>query len=409
MSANSINSSNSDISRLQQVYNMIITFCDDYLRVDKWSNEKRHLGFHIVLLIVATIVERVTFKMTVDRMTPYRLVLLQTILVFSMLIYGSITMLKQMTMNQEITPNMEHFPTYKLVIMGLLDVTQFAGLVVCASGVSPTMTIILLHASTPSMIIGSFFVFPDRVYNVTQIKGVKLIGLAVAVSVIRPILDEFNTTIDYNIATSTLLYTVASTCLGLATLYKEKCIIQWAQPLDIHYLSSWLFVYQLLWSLLLAPLIFFMQNVNSLGNTDDGDKNIGFPLSSFSENYGDGLRCLLGYNPDERTVNYDTSFTNCEGSILLCLLFVLSNIIVLESINVVLQMSNQVLARSMAVAVLFAFTALGVYDTEVDYGLGYWGSNIGTADLVSIVFLVWGIEIYGNEAEPNVEVLTNYK
>lgn len=46
---------------------------------------------------------------------------------------------------------------------------------------------------------------------------------------------------------------------GLSTLYKEKSIITWAQPMDIHYLSSWLFFYQLLVAAVLSPFIYLLQ------------------------------------------------------------------------------------------------------------------------------------------------------
>ena len=46
---------------------------------------------------------------------------------------------------------------------------------------------------------------------------------------------------------------------GFATLYKEKSIIAWSQPVDIHCLSSWLFFYQFVVACALSPVIYAMQ------------------------------------------------------------------------------------------------------------------------------------------------------
>ncbi len=62
----------------------------------------------------------------------------------------------------------------------------------------------------------------------------------------------------------------------------------------------------------------------------------------------------------------------------------------------------------MAAAVFVAFIALGIYDTKVDYGYGLLGSTIGITDLVSISALLLGMEIYGRDPEPDIEVVTAF-
>ena len=46
---------------------------------------------------------------------------------------------------------------------------------------------------------------------------------------------------------------------GCSTLYKEKCIISFAKPLDNHSLSAWLFLYQTIFTLLLSPILYVLQ------------------------------------------------------------------------------------------------------------------------------------------------------
>jgi hypothetical protein len=91
-------------------------------------------------------------------------------------------------------------------------------------------------------------------------------------------------------------------------------------------------------------------------------------------NLSNGFLCLQGTNTDTDTYN---SFNNgCAGSIWLIIAYVVSNILVLVCIDRVLQTSNQILGRVLAVSVFFAFIALGIYDHFADVGLG--GLNGGT-------------------------------
>lgn len=79
---------------------------------------------------------------------------------------------------------MKDFPHSKLLVMATLDTVQFAGLAVSAAGVSPAMTVILLHTSTPFLVLGSRYTFPDRSYSTVQMRGVQLIALAVMISLV---------------------------------------------------------------------------------------------------------------------------------------------------------------------------------------------------------------------------------
>jgi hypothetical protein len=150
------------------------------------------------------------------------------------------------------------FPHGKLAVMAFLDAVQFSGLIVSASGVSPTMTVILLHANTPFVVMGSRLMFDGRVYSPNQIRGVFIIAGAVFISMIRPIAKLFSEG-DQAFITSSIFYGLFTGVQGLAMLYKEKCIVEYGQPLDVYILSSWLFFYQLVMTVLLSPFIYLFQ------------------------------------------------------------------------------------------------------------------------------------------------------
>jgi hypothetical protein len=153
---------------------------------------------------------------------------------------------------------MNDFPHANLTIMALLDTLHYSGLTISASGVTPTMTVILLHSSTPFIVLGSRYLFPNRKYSSIQMKGVALISAAVIISASRPIVWIYDE-IDRYTAVSSLVYVSAAAVQSLGNLYKEKSLIEWSKPVDIHLLSSWLFLYQLAAVLLFGPVIYFAQ------------------------------------------------------------------------------------------------------------------------------------------------------
>ena len=83
-------------------------------------------------------------------------------------------------------------PHSKLLIMATLDTIQFAGLILSAAGVSPAMTVILLHSSTPIIVLGSKYFFPERTYSTLQMRGVALILSAVIISFLSSFLIYFH-------------------------------------------------------------------------------------------------------------------------------------------------------------------------------------------------------------------------
>ena len=122
----------------------------------------------------------------------------------------------------------------------------------------------------------------------------------------------------------------------------------------------------------------------------------------------DGFKCtILGESPPFN-VDYDTEYLNCEGSLLLIMSYSVCTILALFSVGIVLQLGSQALGRSMFLGALFAIAALAMYDTLTSFGDGFFGSDIGTIELISFVCLLAGMETYYYDPEPDGQVVTNY-
>jgi hypothetical protein len=314
------------------------------------------------------------------------------------------------------------FPDRKLIIMALFDTLSFGGLIISATGVTPTMTVILMHANTPLIVLGSKYIFPERVYSSLQTVGITLITLALLISISRPILhltgyDELipssfsssattllsasaghNHDQDTTTALCALLYLSSAALQGLGGLYKEKAIIEFSQPADVHVMSCWLFIYQFLFALVGYPLFYSLQGISNDWK--------GYPLSSFVDNFWDGLSCWLGADPDPLTALYDTERTSCVLLFWLVLGYVLSTILVLYCVEKILVTNSRILGRTMVVAVLLSFIVAWLYDFY--YRDLVQDSTFGYADILSLIVLLVGMEIFGRDPEPEPELMTNF-
>lgn len=366
------------------------------------------LIFSVAMLMVATASERVTFKMTVDFMIPYKFALVELIFAFSCLAFGLVT-LQQLLFTNEISPQMREFPHKKIWNMAVIDTFQLLMLTFSAPGVSPTMTVILMHATTPSILLCSKYIFPDRQYGPVHKQGVTIISVAIAIALSRPIIfllsDITNRTADLQ-SVSSLIYVLAAALQGYSTIYKEKCIIEWSLPINVYYLSTCLFFYQFLLTVLLSYIFLIGRSV------------LGFvPKADMFDVVYDGWTCFLGRDPygREGVTDSHVNYGSCNMSFWFLVVYSISNLAVFVSVSNVIQSSYRLLGRAMAAAILVAFCVLWAYDwgTLDDDDSGsradrLFGSSVGISDCISVIVLIVGMEVYGRDPEPNIEVITEF-
>ncbi len=150
--------------------------------------------------------------------------------------------------------------------MSIIDTIQFAGLILSATYVQPTNTVILSNISTPCMILFSRFLFPDRQYSTTQITGAYFVLCAIVITIcvswVQFLVSKHHAPSIYSRnSISILFYTLFSSLQGFSTLYKENEMIEYNEPIDIYSLSSSLFTYQSLFTIFLSPLFYLSQGI----------------------------------------------------------------------------------------------------------------------------------------------------
>eukprot|EP00603_Paraphysomonas_imperforata_P012710 CAMPEP_0114476802 /NCGR_PEP_ID=MMETSP0104-20121206/14979_1 /TAXON_ID=37642 ORGANISM="Paraphysomonas imperforata, Strain PA2" /NCGR_SAMPLE_ID=MMETSP0104 /ASSEMBLY_ACC=CAM_ASM_000202 /LENGTH=439 /DNA_ID=CAMNT_0001651617 /DNA_START=263 /DNA_END=1582 /DNA_ORIENTATION=+ len=395
-----------------------------WVRVDQWTHEELIVAAFVLALLCFSAGERVFFKAAVDDMAPFRAVLLIFIFFVAFVLFAVIAIAKRFIFrNANVdASNLVDFPNTSLIMMAIVDSISFGGLVLSATGVSPTKTIILMHASTPCVVFGSKFVFSNREYTAMQLTGVTLISLALLISLSDPFIDYMNGTGNEKLVSvhplaslqpkdvwtwtptqgirlsSAVVYTCSAALQGLASLYKEKSIIDYSLPTDIHTMSCWLFFYQFIFALVFFPLFYFLQGISSGWD--------GFPISSAYENFVDGFHCSIGTDPDSSDTSYETAHTSCSSMKWLIMGYAISTVLVLLFIDKLIVADNQVLTKAMTFAVVTSFVAAIVYD--IIFADNIQDSYFGVQDFLAIAVLVIGMETFSRDPEPEPELVTNY-
>lgn len=121
-----------------------------------------------------------------------------------------------------------------------------------------------------------------------------------------------------------------------------------------------------------------------------------------------GWKCFLGVSPPKQ--EGDDDIPECPNSLYIIVGYVLSTFTVIMSINSVLTIGNRIVGRVVSGAVLAAFIVLWFYDflTASGYHSIFLSCHVSVLDVLAIIVLLAGMEVYGQDPEPDVEIITNY-
>mmetsp|Transcript_2590 Transcript_2590/g.5672 ORF Transcript_2590/g.5672 Transcript_2590/m.5672 type:complete len:766 (-) Transcript_2590:236-2533(-) len=109
-----------------------------------------HLQVGLVLLCAVTTSERVCFKMLVDRVVPFRYLLLVLVVAVETICLGAILQVRACVGGGLAgRSSSEPFPRHKLLVMAALDLSKDAMMILSGAFVAPTLTVILLQGQIP--------------------------------------------------------------------------------------------------------------------------------------------------------------------------------------------------------------------------------------------------------------------
>ncbi|VEU34017.1 unnamed protein product [Pseudo-nitzschia multistriata] len=402
--------------------------------------------FWFAVLAGSYTIERVSFKLLVDRSGPFRLVAVSAVVAFHALLAGGSLLLSAVWSGRRgeregpwgssgaaSAPALRALgiPVVDAGLMALLDTVHMMLVFLTGYHVAPTQTVILVQWTLPLTALLSQFFHGDGCVaaclphqgpserghpsagagtaagrplpgwgglSIEHVVGSVVISLAVllalAPSIYTTLVDNeyFRYASPTKIPTQTAYNTIlfVSSCLPAAAsqLYKEHVFHKHKQPVHQDHLNFVLSVFQLVFAAIVSPLAYVL-----LGFAASDDWTELYPSSGFGKNLAEGLECFAGVLDEEEAENGFYDEANCRNSFSLVALYAFSVIGVGVAVDKIVNGgATKVMYRGVSAGIILSVTSLYLYDLHIpDFN---YGPAIDSLNLVCLILLVVGSEIY---------------
>lgn len=368
---------------------------DSYEEYEERRLRRRESVVVVVLLIVLMLgcaVERVSFKVVVDKLTDYRFFTVELVCAANVIVMAFLAILNRGSVDAE----MRSMSKWKFFVMALLDTAQFL-LTMLPGGIVPApLTALLLQAAVPiTLLFSATCLRRSSDYSWQHYVGALVVTVGLFVS-LWPLL--FNGALGQHrgeALVNCFLYAAAGVPFALSTLFKEAALS--AQPVSVYYLNAWVSAMQFVIGVLLAPLAYALQRPSWSESWHHMN------WSQMGRNWHDGFRCAV--------LNTGTDGINdCESAVVFLAIYVVVTIGVTFVIgSVAARARPQHLYAAVALAVPVAFVVLEVYASKVGMAkqFGAW-DTFNWFDLSSLAVVVGGLALYNSKEEPGTLVETPY-
>lgn len=401
--------------------------------------------FWFVVLATSYASERSTFKLLVDRAGPFRLFSVEMVtachalmLLIGMLLaqcFGNTGQFKSLGV-----------PLVDVGLMALIDTANILLVFLSGIHVPPTLTVILIQFTLPLTAFLARFVradggpscFPrsestlsgesggspagssggegrsseyggetgqiqdDDMASLQQPDGSRthawgafIIFLAVVLalcpafySIVNPDFFIYADAIPVRTALNSLVY--VSSCIPAAAsqLYKEQILLQYKQPVNMHYLNLLLSIFQFIFASTMSPLVFSLQGLGAKGDWTEL-----YPSAEYSENFLDGLKCFFGLLDETDQKEKYSWEAQCDLTIGLVFIYAFSIIAVGVAVDKIVNAgATKVMYRGVSAGIILAVLCMHAYDVRLpDFN---YGPAIDGLNLVSVLLLILGSEVY---------------
>ncbi|CAM9339678.1 unnamed protein product [Discosporangium mesarthrocarpum] len=371
------------------------------------DGKRAFIVLYCLTLIMLLAAERFTFKVMVDRMAPFRFVLTQAVSLCYFMAVGVVVIRKVKL--QELSAHMEGLPKWKLLIMATLDLCHLVPMIVSATEVAPTLTVLLLQCLEPFCHAISC-AFCGRGYTAKSALGAGVILVGTLVAMFLPmyrlylalglgkqqqLLDNdetgsWNEELAQVEAYNTLLYMAACVPAAVSTVYKQHVLENYELPVDSHQLSLAVTSFEMILILLASPVAYQMQN---LGIREPSNPTLGVSLV-------DGWRCWALMESVEDPDRY-SSEAQCAGGLPLVVAYVIATLLVNFTVQRVVDIteSPSLYYHTTTWSVPAAFIALSFYKEEK-----WLHDNVNAFTVAGLLIIMVGLHFCHAGSEPEVQL-----
>eukprot|EP01036_Dinobryon_divergens_P033968 gene33968-43881_t len=273
---------------------------------------------------------------------------------------------------------MRQYPHRRIIPMAAMDAIQFIVMTYATLHVPPLMTVLLLYAAIPSSLFMAKYLFPSRQYTQQHYWGVAVTASGILLSLANILWTTYFESESYTALLASAVYLIASAVQGISSSVKEKLIVEWHHPVNIYQYSSWLFFYQFLFTVLFSILYFVGKAVV------EGDVSV-------MEGAFAGWTAIFVWNTDDSSSDDMDDYYSDDVKVPLNLWLIAAYVL------------HSFLGHSVSPYSSSPWPAHSHHHTSIMNQYG-----ISLIDVVSVLLLVLGSEIYGFDAEPPMEPIANF-
>lgn len=362
--------------------------------------------FWFVVVATSYAGERSTFKWLVDRTGPFRLVMVQFVVLTNAFLMGILYALS--------TPRRRALGVsiVDVCVMAVLDTLAIIIMFIAGAKVPPTLTVILLQWNIPLMafwthcrhrstdLTGSSGLDVSHWVGSTILAGAVALALVPAViSLLYPDFFLYADSIPLRTAVQTLFY--VSSCIPAAAsqLYKEHVFLQYKQPVNMELLNMLLSIFQFILASIVSPLAFVLQG---LGFRDDWSH--AYQSSRFGDDAVDAIRCLFGKSSSSDDYPEEARCSHVGILVFFHVLSVASVGIAVD--RIVNAGATKVMYRGISAGIILAVLVMHVYDMRTP--TFNYGPAVDALNFACLIMLIVGTEIYHRSGIPDSTFETVY-
>lgn len=390
--------------------------------------------FWFLVLATAYASERGTFKVMVDRMGPFRMVVgAEIVMAVHALMLAIWMFIRSVTCGRESAKGTIMLPLADIGFMAILDSIQLMLAVISGSRVAPILTAVLVHFTIPISTLMNVCLFsqregsqdselgastnvsqisPQHLFGSTLILISSLLGLSPAVlTVIYPNLFSSKNVMANRTAWNTILFAISCIPAAVSQIYKERTLAAFAQPVDATLLNMLLSFFSFVFTFFVSPVVFSLQGFADTPSTPEDGSELKveswihqYPSKEITQDYLDALQCFTGTLSDEVQIRGYPEEAHCDFAFGFVLVYVFSIITINHAVDKICNAGAiKIMHRGISGGIIMSVVLMAYYQIFVDdeeYGLFPNFYHVSCAAV-----LVMGSEVYHRVSleKPNFE------
>jgi len=362
---------------------------DTDMNIGQYVSFRHKLGALFWFLVLATAygVERGVFKIMIDRMGPFRMVVAtEFVMAVHALVLGVSLLIRSLTCGRQAMKGTVMLPLADIGLMAIFDTIQLLLAVISGSHVAPMLTAVLVHFTIPASTFMNQCLFPkhedetgtrtsQHLFGSTLIFISSILALSPAILTLTyPALFSSENVMANRSAWNTILFATSCIPAAISQIYKERTLAAFAQPVDSTLLNMLLSLFSFAFAFIISPILYALQGLADTPSTptDGSDLKVQswihqYPSQQISKNFADSLQCFTGRLSNEIQIRGYPEQAYCDFAWGFVFVYVFSIITVNHAVDKICNAGAiKIMHRGISAGIILSVVLMMYYQIFVD-------------------------------------------